>query len=481
MTDVWSAPDWLREAAACDRTRESPAPGSGVRAGDLYVVAPMDGSGARRVAVVLQVGIGWAEIGLVHTEQEMATDADVTVTRDRSPSGYPLVVQLDVHGPVFVCQLERAIGRLDADSESLTDASAAASALDCWRGMPVRTRLDPRREHKVEELRSLQSLSGPCASQILDGARDDDFDPELLLAARRGSKDAMRYLVRAASTRDRTSSVAAETLVREGSLTADEADPRGLDLVNALGTFLMPNARRGRRRLDAVFVEPIDVDPASERAFSAIAVRGGGRRRGMRLSEQRQGILAGIGALLPFRDADRARRRAARPARRRFPRQLSERRSEHGSMIGDLPPVPLRSWRLRNFKAVRSADIALANLNVLVGANSSGKSSLIQSILAASQAVSTPAGGTFPLNGPEVRLGEFRDLLYANAASGGEVTLGGSMEVQPVLYYDEIEAFAPTRTAPPFRPFRPGSRFVVNWHAGLRSGPRHAAGNRSRA
>jgi predicted ATPase len=145
-------------------------------------------------------------------------------------------------------------------------------------------------------------------------------------------------------------------------------------------------------------------------------------------------------------------------------------------MIGDLPPVPLRSWRLRNFKAVRSADIAFAHLNVLVGANSSGKSSLIQSILAASQAVSAPTGGTFPLNGPEVRLGEFRDLLYANAASGGEVAMGGSMEVQPVLYYDEIDAFAPTRTVAPFRQFRPGSRVVVDWHAGLRSGPRHARG-----
>jgi hypothetical protein len=276
MTDAWSPPDWLREAAARDLAPlERPAPDRRVRAGDLYVVAPMDGDGGRRVAVVLKVGIGWVEIGLVHTEPEMATDADVTVPGHRSPSGYPLVVQFDVHGPVFVCQLEKSIGRLDAGSESLPDASVAASALDCWRGMPVRTRLDPRREHKVDELRSLQSLSGSCASQILDGVRDDDFDPELLLAARRGSKQAMRYLLRAAGSRDRTSSVAAETLIREGGLTADEADPRGLELVNALGTFLMPHARRGRRP-DAVFAEHIDVDLASERAFSAIAIAAAG-------------------------------------------------------------------------------------------------------------------------------------------------------------------------------------------------------------
>ena len=66
----------------------------------------------------------------------------------------------------------------------------------------------------------------------------------------------------------------------------------------------------------------------------------------------------------------------------------------------------LSQIRLKNFKSVKEAKVDLKMLTVVVGKNSSGKSTLLQSILVLSQAVSK-RGRTrdFPLNGEFVKLG----------------------------------------------------------------------------
>ena len=73
-------------------------------------------------------------------------------------------------------------------------------------------------------------------------------------------------------------------------------------------------------------------------------------------------------------------------------------------------PYQLRRIELQDFKSVAQASVELKPLTVVVGANSSGKSTLLQSILAVTQAV---RGGTgtaeFPLNGEFVRLGTFEE------------------------------------------------------------------------
>lgn len=86
----------------------------------------------------------------------------------------------------------------------------------------------------------------------------------------------------------------------------------------------------------------------------------------------------------------------------------------------------LRKWRLNSFKSVaHQVEVDLAPLTVVVGANSSGKSTLIQSILLMAQNAmrsderSTPKSrGIFELNGPLVQLGTFRetacDLVRTN-------------------------------------------------------------------
>ena len=86
---------------------------------------------------------------------------------------------------------------------------------------------------------------------------------------------------------------------------------------------------------------------------------------------------------------------------------------------------PLLRWRLRNFKPIASADLELAPLTVLVGANSTGKSSLIQSMLLAAQGASAPPGEPgIPLNGALVELGELADVRRARAGSREAVALG---------------------------------------------------------
>src|SRR5690349_19031866 len=66
------------------------------------------------------------------------------------------------------------------------------------------------------------------------------------------------------------------------------------------------------------------------------------------------------------------------------------------------------SWYIADFKSIEKADVSPKRLTVLAGANSSGKSSLLQALLFLGQSL----GEDEPvLNGPLVRLGEPRDVI----------------------------------------------------------------------
>jgi predicted ATPase len=73
----------------------------------------------------------------------------------------------------------------------------------------------------------------------------------------------------------------------------------------------------------------------------------------------------------------------------------------------------LKSWFIQNFKPILdSGDLQLAPVTVLAGRNSSGKSSLIQSILMIAQTLSNRILDRALLpNGPIVQLGTFEDIL----------------------------------------------------------------------
>jgi predicted ATPase len=73
----------------------------------------------------------------------------------------------------------------------------------------------------------------------------------------------------------------------------------------------------------------------------------------------------------------------------------------------------LKSWSIENFKPiVNSGELKLAPVTVLAGLNSSGKTSLLQSILMIAQTLSNQVvDRPLILNGPAVRLGTFEDVL----------------------------------------------------------------------
>lgn len=79
----------------------------------------------------------------------------------------------------------------------------------------------------------------------------------------------------------------------------------------------------------------------------------------------------------------------------------------------------LKRWSIENFKSFRNrTDIDLAPISIFAGANSSGKSTIIQSILLIKQTLQyAPASRALALNGPLLKLGTFNDVKNANGTS----------------------------------------------------------------
>lgn len=97
--------------------------------------------------------------------------------------------------------------------------------------------------------------------------------------------------------------------------------------------------------------------------------------------------------------------------------------SRFGIRYATVAPM-LKKWRIRNFKSIKSAEIELAPLTVLVGANSAGKSSLLQSILLMAQNASQDAEivtlssrGSIFFNGQLVELGSTQECLHRDYLS----------------------------------------------------------------
>lgn len=132
-------------------------------------------------------------------------------------------------------------------------------------------------------------------------------------------------------------------------------------------------------------------------------------------------------------------------------------------------------WRLFNFKSVRNDTVVpLAPLTVLAGANSSGKSTLLQSMLMVAQTLdSRVASRPVVLNGPLVRMGTLQDVRSYGSESesllvgfeavtrfrpGATVTCdvtfdgtGGSSEIarlHPSLLSSEVELRLRDRNGP---------------------------------
>ncbi|MER9632309.1 DUF3696 domain-containing protein [Mesorhizobium sp. M0296] len=76
----------------------------------------------------------------------------------------------------------------------------------------------------------------------------------------------------------------------------------------------------------------------------------------------------------------------------------------------------IKYLRLRNFRAYRDQSFNFSRLNIFIGANNSGKSSIISAINLLAQTHAESRGSTSPLilNGPYEELGTFQDIVHGN-------------------------------------------------------------------
>lgn len=138
--------------------------------------------------------------------------------------------------------------------------------------------------------------------------------------------------------------------------------------------------------------------------------------------------------------------------------------------------LTLRSWRLQNFKSAKDTSVDLAPLTVVVGANSAGKSTLLQSIRVAAQAASSESE-FFPLNGEQIRVGTFEETRFFGAKETDDpIQMGGEFHLGSPDYYDAPATYA--------RPYGPSVRrrprrsrdiaedTVLDWQVVLRGAPR---------
>jgi predicted ATPase len=92
----------------------------------------------------------------------------------------------------------------------------------------------------------------------------------------------------------------------------------------------------------------------------------------------------------------------------------------------------LARWTLKNFKSFHTSEpLTIAPLTLLCGANSSGKSSVLQSMLLIKQTFEhSPSERVVALNGPLVQLGTFTDILnyQAKASSESSIELGWKLD-----------------------------------------------------
>lgn len=110
------------------------------------------------------------------------------------------------------------------------------------------------------------------------------------------------------------------------------------------------------------------------------------------------------------------------------------------------------AWRLENFKSVRGpVELALAPLTCLTGANSSGKSTVLQSMLMLAQTTRySPPWVPLELHGPMVSLGTLTDVRTSGVSADAPVRVGFSFvrgevgrrsQVRCDLSFDDLDEY----------------------------------------
>lgn len=100
----------------------------------------------------------------------------------------------------------------------------------------------------------------------------------------------------------------------------------------------------------------------------------------------------------------------------------------------------IAKWRVENFKSIyEKTNIELAPLTIFAGANSSGKSTIIQSMLLTAQTIQSPVHSkSVVLNGHILRMGAYNDIA-SNFSDGNSVQIGFNLR-----RHSSNEGFSPS-------------------------------------
>lgn len=99
----------------------------------------------------------------------------------------------------------------------------------------------------------------------------------------------------------------------------------------------------------------------------------------------------------------------------------------------------IKKWKLANFKSVsKRTELELEPFTIFAGANSSGKSTIIQSILLATQTIQNPVTSrSVILNGHISKFGNFSDIL-SHDSKNNEIEIGFTLEPDLQGVYNEF-------------------------------------------
>ena len=117
-------------------------------------------------------------------------------------------------------------------------------------------------------------------------------------------------------------------------------------------------------------------------------------------------------------------------------------------------------WRISDFKSIESAELDFGPLAIIAGANSAGKSSILQSLLMFAQ--TNYASQSIVLNGPLVRLGEPKDVVRSGCEKINiDIDIKIDFNNRPSRLFDhEIEYVHATIS---LEPDREGAKLAVSY------------------
>ena len=167
----------------------------GVARGDLRVVEALPHrQAARQIVLVLRADSSkdFADVLLVHSAPELATDHDAIIAADIASTPYDIVVQTDLRAAVWTWQLGPRVGRLNEPSlgalnllaegaaELEPSAMTAVERAGVYCGTRLAGPLDGRWSFKKAEGAALRRLAADCTEALLDGDLEWQVDPRLL-------------------------------------------------------------------------------------------------------------------------------------------------------------------------------------------------------------------------------------------------------------------------------------------------------------